>query len=224
MGARHRLVAVRNAGTQNDAVAYGADRTFTVSDLGFVPGGGTYPMYFTAQGGGSTIGTEAGHITSCSSITGNGKFATKASGDMSLWLSGCKMGLYTCTSAGKTAGTIVSSSLSVKPVYLDAAKTKFGLLPSPPAGQSFASFSCLGAQATWTGSLIGEIAKPALNVSSSQADLAFEATGPGVQKYQQIEGAGAQYRLTQTMGGTVTGTAISGLATLTFAGSGKFIP
>lgn len=196
------------------------------SALSYVPNSGTYPAFFTAQGGQVSISTEAGNLSSCTGVEGNGKFTTGTSGQATLSLTGCKTGGHTCTSAGQSAGTILTSSLSAKPIYLDAAKTKFGLLLSPPLGQAFASFACSGIPFTWNGSLIGEITKPALNVSSTQADLAFEAAGPGVQKYQQIEGAGTKYRLTQTVwGGSPTGVAIQGLATLQFSGTGgKFIP
>lgn len=180
---------------------------------------------FTMQGGGLTLTTEAGNISSCARSTGKGKFSGGAAKEVTLRLEGCTLGSWPCTTGGYASGTIVTSQLTAQPVYLDAAKTKFGLLLSPPAGQAFATFSCIGVPVTWTGSLIGQVTKPALNVSSTQGELVFESVSTGVQKYQQIEGAGPKYHLTQTMGGgSPSGLALTTSMTLTFATEGKFIP
>jgi hypothetical protein len=182
---------------------------------------------FTAQGGAITI-TDSGSTYGCAgSSTGStpGIFSTGTSGSVTLTLKGCTLsGGIACTGPGQAAGTIVTSNLSIKPVYLDAAKTRYGLLLSPPAGKAFAAFTCWGVPVTWTGSLIGEITSPALNVSSKTFVLSFAASAQGVQRDQQIEGAGTSYHLSQTMGGSTREMAIATQETLTFEKEGKFIP
>jgi len=120
-------------------------------------------------------------------------------------LEGCKIVVLgfpvKCTSAGQSiAGTVVLSKLNYTLVYLDAAKTKFGLKLTPTSG-NFAEFTCgNGSSYTWTGSVLGQITYPPLNTYTTQFNFEFTATGSS-QTYQQVEGAGTAYHLWQSQNG-----------------------
>jgi hypothetical protein len=117
-------------------------------------------------------------------------------------LRGCKMLIFgfttNCTTPGQPiAGTIALSNMKFSLVYLDAAKTKFGMKLDPISGP-VAEFTCGGAYSyKWTGSILGQIVKPPLNVFTATTTLKFAAEGSS-QNYQQIEGAGTKYHLYQT--------------------------
>jgi len=120
-------------------------------------------------------------------------------------LRGCKKPVggtsVSCTTPGQTAGTIALSKLNASLVYLDAAKTKFGYMLTPATGTTVAEFSCGGFfQYKWTGSVLGQITNPALNVETKSATLSFTASGTS-QTYQQVEGAGPNYHLYSSEGG-----------------------
>jgi hypothetical protein len=181
------------------------------------------PRAFSASGGAVTLETQSA-IYNCQQSAGTGFFSSGTSASLNLSLSGCKMSGFSCTTSGQASGTISTTSLTATPVYLDAAKTKFGLKLTPAAGGSFAEFTCLGIPVKWTGSLIGQITSPGMNQSSSTFTLSFAGAGPGVQAYQQVEGAGPKYHLTQTFNGNAAEMAYLGQDTLAFPSEVKFIP
>jgi hypothetical protein len=169
---------------------------------------GRLPVFSGSSVAEPLIETEGQSPVVCSERAINGKFLNSTSGEAKLTLRGCQYGAFKkpCTSSGQASGTIVSSQLAIQLVYLDAAKTKFGLLISPPANPYFglfADYTCSGSiplHHELTGSVIAEITSPALNVSSGSFTPRLFGSG-AKQQYQQVEGAGFNYHLTDTVGG-----------------------
>lgn len=170
---------------------------------------------------------------SCKSSKSTAAFnaGSKSSGTLNLTLEGCNMGgwIGACNSSGKPSGTIVTSTLTFKLVYLDAAHTAWGILLSPPASGVFTEFSCGGGitKVTWTGSILGQITKPALNVETWSGTLVFQAKETG-QQYEQINGTGTAYHLTDintTLGSTQeVPTSVELTSNLKFISAVKFLP
>jgi hypothetical protein len=169
-------------------------------------------------------------LMTCESGSGTATFSSGTSGSAQLTLKGCKWypWAWKCTSAGEPAGTIVLKLLTLTPVYLDAAKTKYGLKVSPETpGGPVAEFTCGGIKKfVWTGDVLGEITSPALNVTAGTFNLVFNGS-TGTQQYEQIEGAGTKYHLSRpAAGGGLEPVSISSAVTMTLTGGrkGKFIP
>jgi hypothetical protein len=178
---------------------------------------------------------------SCQSTASSGKALTSTTGEIGLTLKGCTIptgfpGGSPCTSSGQASGTVVSGSLNYKLIYLDAAKTKFGLWLIPadasyvngnltPGTGTFAEFSCAGSTYKWTGSVMGQITNPGLNVSSATATLAF-TTGAGGQTYQKVEGGGLiSYHLFEKKnGGSAANLVIEASQSLAFEKAIEFLP
>jgi hypothetical protein len=163
----------------------------------------------------------------CNTSTGIGSFTSGATeGTMELRFSKCFLGgAYPCTTSGAVSGEVRWNKLNFKLVYLDAAKTKYGMLLSPATGSSVSEFICLGVAFKQTGSVIGQITSPPLNVSSSSFNLQFAPNQPGEQLYQQVEGAGTKYHLSQQVGGgEAESMALWGSHTGSFPASRKFLP
>lgn len=194
------------------------------SALSFVPANGTYPMRFAQSSGAIKITSSAG-TSSCTSSTGAGEITNATTGNASLTLKGCTSSGIACTSSGQSAGTIVTSPLSLQVIYLDAAHTKFGWLLSPTSGEVFAEFNCWFGKDVWTGSLIGQVTNPALNTWATSQEVVFAESSTGVQKYQQIEGAGAIHRLSESFnGGAARSVALTFLDSVTNVENGKYLP
>jgi hypothetical protein len=156
------------------------------------------PVNYSVSGSGALLTKASGNQFSCEKAAGTGTFKTGTTGQTTIQFQGCYTYVFgsqiNCTSPGKPAGTIVTSALGVKPVYLDAAHTKYGLMFSPPASGVFAEVNCFGS-GTWIGSLIGEITNPALNTYAQAHTLRFRQVSAGLQEHRQIEGAGPVYNL-----------------------------
>jgi hypothetical protein len=175
---------------------------------------------FGVQKSGSALNTSAGAWTyrSCEATEGTLNRSSATGGPAWFKFEGCKGPFNSiCTSPGYPSGTIAAGSLNYKLVYLDAAKTKFGMMFTPEnASGTFAEFSCGLISFKWKGSLIGRITNPALGVGSVSATLSFQPESGNTQQYRQIEGAGPVYQLTETKGteGTPTNIALSANETL----------
>lgn len=155
------------------------------------------PTSFQMTSSAMTWSETSGGIGNCNGAgTTSGSWSTGTAGTTTLKFEGCKWGVGACTSVGQPSGTIVSSSLTLTPVYLNAGHTAFGLLLSPKAG-AFAEFNCGIIHRSWTGSLLGQITNPGLNLEAINHTLAFKSLGSGVQQYTQVEGAGPTYSLVQ---------------------------
>jgi hypothetical protein len=182
---------------------------------------------FTLQSGTMEFRSASGSVYECTSSAGLGRFTDGVNGWTEAELKGCKMKntAIPCTSAGKESGTVSLGKMNIKLVYLDAAKTKYGLMLTPQSPNSFAEMTCWGFNVKFTGSLIGEFKSPALNVSTKNATLAFAEAAAGKQAYQQIEGAGTLYHLTQSVGGgTPSEIGVSGSEAFSFLASATFLP
>jgi len=176
---------------------------------------------FTISGGAGVWSEAGGSKVECTGSGSAGEWTSSTTGRATLRLTGCGSSGFKCTSEGQTAGTIVTSTLDFKLIWLDAAHTKFGLLFSPATGWSFAKFACGGIWIKeWQGSLIGQITYPGLEVSASNHTLSFVSIANGVQQYQQIEGSGPLYRLTR--GGETV--ALNLTQSLIHAENSKYIP
>lgn len=149
-----------------------------------------YPVAFTANSSEQVVLRRGTVETfSCESSSGSGKWTSGSSGTAVLAFNKCKL------SASGQPCTIVSNQLTIKPVFLDAAQTKVGILFSPPASGKFSESPCLGFWGQWNGSLIGEVVG-GVNEEVTANQLRFEAVSHGVQRYRQVEGAGPIFQLT----------------------------
>jgi hypothetical protein len=198
---------------------------------------GTGGVFYFAPAGSAT--------KSCTSSSSSGKALTATTGEIKITFKGCNSPFAPCTSSGQASGTITTGNLNYQLVYLDAAKTKFGLMLIPPDAQlinlpppfdgnngkvdpstgTFATFVCTGWSYKWIGSILGQITKPALNVAASQVTLEFATTG-GLQRYTTIEGAKSpSYGLKESKaGGSATNMPVEGTETLQFIKNTTFLP
>jgi hypothetical protein len=142
----------------------------------------------------------------CTGMGGTGSlYKSGTEGSATLRYTGCKVIHttleYTCTTPGSSAGNITTKTLQSAPVYLDAAKTKFGFKLTPLTGNTFAEFTCGPKEWKWTGSFLGQITSPALNVLAYSFELSFGTGGLFKQQFEQIEGSGTKWHLSQQVGG-----------------------
>jgi len=163
----------------------------------------------------------------CSSSWSRWQASGGTGGTAEVTLGGCKIVFFgitsNCTTAGMPTGSIQFSKLNYSLVYLDAAKTKFGYKLTPVSGP-VAEFTCGPSSYKWTGSVLGQITSPALGVESHTATLRFTATGTS-QDYQQVEGAGTSYHLSQSQnGGAAVDLGINTEIGLTSVALVKYLP
>jgi len=199
----------------------------SASALSFSTMNGKYPDGMNASGGFAEIHSAAQPMT-CSSSVGSGSFTSSTSGQMTLTLKECAISVggfpISCTTSGQTAGTVVMAGMAFKPVYLNAAKTKYGLLFTRPGGESgnFAQYSCAGSEHAWYGNgLLSRLSSPALNTLSEPYTLVFETAGAS-QLYTQVEEAGTAYQLQDIYNGTPYGLGIDLLQNGRFNVRGTF--
>lgn len=153
-------------------------------------------------------------------------------GYLNFLLTGCReqndIFKFNCQTSGAATGEIKFKPLKTQLVYLDAAKTQYGLLLSPGiAGDPMAAFDCPGYlnKFKWTGSLIVEITSPALNVSTNNFTWVVQAAVSGyTQKYEQIEGAGTYHMSEQFEGGNPHSVTITMSSFRELDHTGKFLP
>lgn len=221
------------------ALALAALTAGSASALSFSPAKGIFPAPFTSKGGYTEIRVNNEMPRSCSGASGSGKFLTATSGEARLTYTGCiyhslgGSGGTPCTSPGQASGTIVTSNLTFKLVYLDAAKTKYGLLLTPPGGGPFtypvfAEAECSGfGKETWKGELMGQITSPALGAAPSTV-FSLSFGGPGsTQEFRFVEGAGPEHRLvhdTSWNGVNNNSMAIAQEQQATLSAAGQFLP
>jgi len=170
---------------------------------------------FFTEGGGATFKTLGVEEFPCQTSSGTGEYTSPTTGVITLTLRQCanRSGV-SCTSPGQAKGTIAMATVPFQLVYLDAAKTKFGILMTPPASGVFASFNCsVFLNCVWKGNgLMGQITNPPLNVKSNQLTLSFAESAPYTQQFRQIEGTGTIYQLTESVNNG-SATAMSLIAT-----------
>jgi hypothetical protein len=186
-----------------------------------------FPIPFSASGGATSLSWSNGSAFTCGGNTSSssGEWTSGTSGQTKIKLQECKGAFnVSCTTPGQPAGTIQTNMLAMKPVYLDAAHTQYGILftvsPATFTGR-LAEYECAGIPHVWTGGVIGRISSPALNTYSTKHTLNFETIANGVQRYQQVEGAGTLYRLEE--GGSTVGLT-STLSMYYPGGEARFVP
>jgi hypothetical protein len=212
----HRLRALGLALVASLAIA--ATSAGSASALSLTPvAPATYPVSLSLNAPWTvtfTGSTEANEIK-CESATGTGQLTSGTAGTLKVTYKGCKTALAaTCTGPGQAAGTIVTPNLAITPVYLDAAKTKWGLKLEPVGTNVWAECNStffgipLFNQITGNGvlgnvwNILGSTTKT-LNLHQEWGSTWTE------QQYQQIEGAGTKYHLQQTAVNKSNGNEIS---------------
>jgi len=104
-----------------------------------------------------------------------------------------------CTSPGAKPGVIKTNKLHGKPVFLDKAKTKVGILISPEAGEVLEEFKCGEVAVKMRGAMLGEITgdiNEATKVFTTKLEtnegrpayLQVEETGPEISLFAEIVG------------------------------------
>ncbi len=150
---------------------------------------------FESSGGDQIVCQSAGN--------GTGNFVNETAGGSAQFTfnkCGRLYGWQACASTGSPSGTILTESVATELVYLDAAKTQFGMKLSPKPGGTIAKFNCGGRVYVWTGSVLGRITSPALGVTAASFTLSFATSASG-QEYEQVEGAGSKLHLYQQVNG-----------------------
>lgn len=155
------------------------------------PEGGTFPVTFTGSGGAGklettpegaekkvrtvncTENTSSGEVNSATTVK---KVAVTFKGCTATGPFGIKLN---CTTAGKAAGEIVTTTLKGTLVYIKSGSSEAGILLEPESGTTFAEFTCGGVQKlTVTGSLVGKLTP--VNTLTNAFTLTFSQTA-GVQ-------------------------------------------
>lgn len=123
----------------------------------FEPEGKSFPVSFSAKGGGGRLETVGGTEVQCTgtSVTGAEIANEHAVRTIKITYTGCTafFGLASCTTSGqKTAGTIVTNELEGELEYIGASKNEVGVWFWPKAGKAkgnaFATFGCGGTTVT----------------------------------------------------------------------------
>jgi hypothetical protein len=161
----------------------------------------SFSVKFTGEGKAGLLETKAGRSVTCTGGSASGEIAGSKEAKAMVVFKGCHaehLPLLTCTSPGRAAGEIATSSMKGTPVNLDTTKTSVGVLLQPASGEVMAEFNCslgfVNETLTVTGAVIGKFPDAELNEYRSTLHLEFIAI-KGVQQYTQIEGSGTQYVL-----------------------------
>jgi len=181
---------------------------------------------YSVAGGESRFSATNGDTVWCSSVSGTGKMtgldANKEAktGEVQLLFHGCKEQAtafhFSCTSSGQPAGTVTTNKMVTHNVYLDAAKTKQGVLLT----SSNVTFTCAGgfASTTVTGNAMGEM-ETTCGTTGKTLALNFTASSHGQQTFKQTTGTGTVFDLTAQTNhpsGAYATAAQTGTGTLTF--------
>lgn len=156
---------------------------------------GTLPQGFALAGGSNLWKISDGSIYQCTKELIVGQFVSSTEAEYSVKFEGCKMGTsVNCNSAGQAKGVIVTQTLKGKLVYLDAAKTRYGFLPTSSSG-NFAEFSCtILVHGVVSGELPTEITGAPLD---GKLHGTFGLTH--FEEFMQVEGAGPKHELKMTV-------------------------
>ena len=154
--------------------------------------------------GGTTLTTNANEEeVNCTGSTGNGTVnAAGTGGTIELTFTGCKSLGTNCTTAGKTAGTITTTTMDWTSVYLTHNKTTPGIkLEGTTEGAKhghIATFKCGFGLVTIEveGSVIGHVEEECDEKVRKEFLINFESVERGVQKYMQNTATGTKTDLT----------------------------
>jgi hypothetical protein len=175
---------------------------------------GALPTYTTAGNAAKLTSSGFGAFlpVECTHNTGSGKYTSSTTSSVTLTFTGCEQGGEWCTTSGQEVGKIKTTELVSHNVMVHStaqvANGTPGLLLTPINGH-FATFVCGNGTFTVGGNgIIGDISAPKCGeVFKKTAEVRFETTSSGNQKYKQIETAGTSYDLSTT---TSLGTFTSG--------------
>jgi len=188
------------------------------------PASGKFPLSFTSTGTHGELRATGEPAITCTSNTGTGSYTTATTGTIALTFHGCTTSFFgfpvACNSATQPSGTIKTNSSVFHTTYLTDAKTKPGVLVTPPAGEVFTTIICGGfANIEVKGNgILGELKAPECGKSSKTATLDFAATGSS-QTFKKVTATGIDYSLNSvTEGGTTVTAAEVAEGTVTYAG------
>jgi hypothetical protein len=152
----------------------------------------TFPVSLSLNAPWTVTFPQKGNSTqfTCQSATGSGQMTSGTKGELKITYNSCN---YCGTS-------MVTSNLEVKPVYLDAAKTKWGFKVTPIGTNVYAECSFGGMPLRYSGSVLGLVSAGLGETTTSFSYMQTWANW-GEQEYQQVEGAGPKYHLTGSWAG-----------------------
>ncbi len=156
---------------------------------------------FTGSSPAGELKAPKGTIT-CTSNTSSGTINGQKVEKIVVTYKGCTSSFFECKSKGEAKEVIKTESIKGELVWLKkTAGAPAGLLLSPEAGATkefTKEIECAGGivKELVFGSIIGEIAKPALKTLSLTSELVFkENAGKTAQQWRQVEEAGAIHEL-----------------------------
>jgi hypothetical protein len=135
----------------------------------------------------TTLTTSENETTECTSSSGNGTTNPAGTGGtISLLFHGCTSSGTACTTSGQNPGTIVSTTVNWKSVYLTKDKSDPGIKIEGANHGHIATFKCAFGFVTIVvnGSVIGDIEQKC-NEPKSTFTVDFQSTAHGTQKYMQ---------------------------------------
>jgi hypothetical protein len=148
---------------------------------------------FTAKAGASVLSSaESPEKVVCKTTSISGEFVgSKQLKGVVLKAGGCELSGSKCSSAGATAGHIMTNALKGEFGYLAGKGTRtptVGLVVSQESAPYAAEFQCETVEVRTQGPIIAE-ASGNINAISAEATYAFRESG-GVQQYTSFEGGG----------------------------------
>ena len=151
----------------------------------FIPEGFEYPVPFEGGGGAGVLETVEGTTVYCetNSNTGGEIVDSTITQGSTVTFEGCTaLGIFNCTSAGQSSGTIVTNEVEGELVYTGEYPDEASVLlrPEDPEDNGvFAEFPCFLLSVTVEGSVLGDIAPT--NEFTTEHTLWFSQT-EGVQE------------------------------------------
>jgi hypothetical protein len=189
------------------------------------PASGKFPLTFTSAGGHSELRATGEPAITCTSNSGTGKYTTGTTGEIGLTFHGCTTSFFgfpvSCNSSGQASGTIKTATSVFHTTYVTDAKTKPGVLVTPPTTAPagvFTTIICGGfANIEVKGNgIIGELTAPGCGGVSKTATLNFTATG-AVQNLKKVTATGTEFSLNSvTEGGSTVAAAEVAEGTVTY--------
>ncbi len=161
----------------------------------------SFPVKFTAKGGPGFLETKAGHRVACKESEGSGEVASATTvAKVEVKFKGCfaeGFPLLKCGTATAASGEITTKGIKGKPVDIDKAKTKAGILLEPEA-ELFAEFECefsiIKEKVKVKGSVIGKVKDEDLNKFTKTLHLELKEL-KGTPEPNQVEEAGEKHVL-----------------------------
>jgi hypothetical protein len=152
------------------------------------PGIGKAKVFqFTGKRSTHHVPAVGGEIT-CATVKGSGKYTSTTSlGDVVFTWRTCTNGGRRCTSAGATAGTIVTNPLEGNLGYISKSPLNVGVDFKGEGGKDIEDFTCEGLVYETGGSLIGEVGGD-INKFNTAVENDFTVGGEDLQEAKKFEG------------------------------------